>query len=70
MGGPTPGTRIGAAPSVSKAYTEDLNMRFRNDAVMMSDKDTVKRIERQDILTILVIAVACITVILLLFLLP
>jgi hypothetical protein len=69
-GGPTPGSRVGAATAVSEAYTKDLNMRFNHDATMMSNKETVRTIRRQDILTLLVIALACATAVLLLYILP
>ena len=68
--GPTGGTRVGAATAVSEAYTKDLNMRFRNDAAMMSDKQNVDTVRRQDIRTLLIIAAVCFTIVLLLFLFP
>jgi len=66
---PSQGTLIAGMTSVSDAYTKDLNMRFRNDAAMMSNEQTVKRIERKDSLTLLVIAIALVIAILLLVLL-
>jgi len=58
-----------SAGTVSKQYVDNLNSRFRDQAAMMSNKETARRLGRWNILTLLVIVVVCVAAFVLLWIL-
>ena len=58
-----------SAGTVSKQYVDKLNTRFRDQAAMMSNKETARELGRWNILILLVIGVVCVAALLLLWIL-
>jgi len=63
------GVEGASAGTVSKQYVDKLNTRFRDEAAMMSNKETARKLARQTILILLVIGVVCVAALLLLWIL-